>query len=121
MHKLYTLKEKLCEELEAYADKELNTSNLEVVDTPTHTLKNLNKIIEAEGGEEYSTRRYSYGGNDHMNTNNYMDRHSYDYRGMYSRADDVSSMIREIRQLGEYLPASKQVDVERLINRLERV
>ena len=91
------------------------------VDTLTHTLKNLKKIIEAEGGEEYSTRRYSYGGIDHMNTNNYMDRHSYDYRGMYSRADDISSMIREIRQLGEYLPASKQVDVERLINRLERV
>ena len=47
MHKLYELKDMLCEELEQYGKKgELTAGSLDVVDKLTHTIKNLDKIIE---------------------------------------------------------------------------
>lgn len=46
MHKLYELKDMLCEELEEYAGKEMSAGTLEVVDKLSHAIKNLNKISE---------------------------------------------------------------------------
>lgn len=55
MQDLYELKEMLCDELKEYGKKgELTTGNLEVVDKLAHTIKNLDKIIEAYEEEEYS-------------------------------------------------------------------
>ena len=59
MHKLYELKEMLCEELEKYGDKrDLSTGSLEVVDKLAHAIKNIDKIIES--GEEGYSERYMY-------------------------------------------------------------
>lgn len=55
MHKLYELKQMLCEELEQYGKKgELSAGSLDIVDKLAHAIKNLDKIIEAKEEEEYS-------------------------------------------------------------------
>lgn len=55
MHKLYDLKEMLCEELKEYGTKEkLDVGGLEVVDKLAHAIKNIDKIIEKYEEEEYS-------------------------------------------------------------------
>lgn len=55
MHKLYELKDMLCEELEAYGSKnKLDTGSLDMVDKLAHAIKNIDKIIECKEDEEYS-------------------------------------------------------------------
>lgn len=59
MKELYELKERLCNELKEYGKKEMSTGSLDVIDKLTHTIKNLDKILEYD---EYSNRmapRYS--------------------------------------------------------------
>lgn len=59
MKALYDLKDMLCDELEEYGNKgELSAGTLEIVDKLTHTIKNLDKIIETYEEEDYS----NYGG-----------------------------------------------------------
>lgn len=75
MKELQELREMLCDELKEYGKKgELSTGTLDVVDKLTHTLKNLDKIMEEEGyssyypyaydGGSYARRRYSRDGHD---------------------------------------------------------
>lgn len=52
MHKLYELKEMLCEELKKYGGKDLSAGSLEVIDKLSHAIKNIDKIIESYGEEE---------------------------------------------------------------------
>lgn len=62
MQELYDLKEKLCKELKEYGKKDkLDASSLQVVDTLSHALKNVCKVIECYEAEEdgYSN---AYGG-----------------------------------------------------------
>lgn len=54
MHKLYDLKDMLCEELEEYGSKDkLDVGSLDVVDKLAHAIKNIDKIIECKE-DEYS-------------------------------------------------------------------
>lgn len=62
MHKLYELKEMLCEELKEYGDKKLDAGSLEVIDKLAHAIKNLDKIIEDYDEQEYSMAGGSYEG-----------------------------------------------------------
>lgn len=64
MHELYELKDMLCKELKEYGQKgELTPGTLEVVDKLTHTIKNLDKIIEVyEEEDDYSGRSDGMGG-----------------------------------------------------------
>ena len=73
MQKLHELKEKLCDQLEEYSDKDLTAGSLDVVDKLAHTIKNLDKIIDKYEGNEYS----NYGGS-------YDDMYGGSYRGMYN-------------------------------------
>lgn len=73
MHKVYELKEKLCEQLEEYAGKDLTPTSLEIIDKLTHTIKNINKILDKYEGNEYSG---AYGGEYYDNSYN-----MYDVRG----------------------------------------
>lgn len=72
MHKLMDLKERLCRELEEYADKDgLDVGGLEVVDKLAHAVKNIGKIIEMmDEEEEYSMAgsRRSYAGGGSYNS-----------------------------------------------------
>lgn len=69
MKELYELKEKLCDELKSYGKKDMSAGSLDVIDKLTHTIKNLDKIID-HGEDGYSgvygrsyarPRRYSNG------------------------------------------------------------
>lgn len=59
MSKLETLKMKLIDELEQYGGKkELSAGDLAIVDTLSHSIKNLCKVIEEDGDEGSSGRYY---------------------------------------------------------------
>ena len=101
MHKLYELKDMLCEELEEYGSKgKLDVGSLDVVDKLAHAIKNIDKILEYDedgySGRGYSMRRYS-----RMDDGRMMDDHSYarrrDSMGRYSRAkEDFEEELREL-------------------------
>lgn len=143
MHKLYELKDMLCEELEEYGSKDkLDVGGLEIVDKLAHAIKNLDKIIEAyEEEEEYSMEgrggSYAQGGNTGGMGRSY--RGSYargrrnakcDSMGRYSRnrysregysmaADDV---IEEVRGMMQDAPGDKtRREYERIIKKLEQM
>lgn len=62
---LHKLRDMLCEELEKHAAKgEINMSSLSVIDTLTHAIKNLDKILMEEEGASYAGPDMggSYGG-----------------------------------------------------------
>ena len=86
MHRLYNLRDTLCEELEKVAKKEsINTSDLDIIDKLAHSIKNLDKVIhEGSYGDHYSYDRYSYGrrGRDGDNDGRYNEGRS---RDSYSR------------------------------------
>lgn len=120
MHELYELKEKLCDELKEYGRKDMSAGTLEVVDKLTHTIKNLEKIIENYENEEYSGY---YGGSMRSNMDgarNYNNRRSYgrgnSYRG-YSRDEH---MVSELRDLMNEAPDERtRKEFERFISKIE--
>lgn len=121
MKKLYELKDSLCEKLEEYADKEVTTSTLEIMEALSTTVKNLAKII-AMDEEEYSNRRYSrtYG--------SYSDgsyRRGRDSMGRYARdeyaRDEMRGMVDEMRNLANTLPSNQRTDIDRLIRKMEQM
>lgn len=58
MHELYELKETLCKNLEEYGrKKDLKAGDLDVIDKLSHSIKNLDKVIEKYEEEEYSGAR----------------------------------------------------------------
>lgn len=92
MHKLYELKDMLCEELEQYGEKDkLDVGSLDVVDKLAHAVKNIDKILEGHE-EEYSSnmgRSYRY-------DRSYAGRRR-DAMGRYSRAEgDFMADLKEI-------------------------
>ena len=138
MHKLYELKQMLCDELEEYGSKDkLDVGGLEIVDKLAHAVKNLDKIIESYEEEEYSMegRSYAQGGN--MGGQNY--RGSYargrrnakrDSMGRYSRnrypregysmaAEDV---IEEVRGMMQDAPDDRtRREYEKIIQKIEQM
>lgn len=90
MHKLYELKEMLCEELEQYGGKDkLDVGSLDVVDKLAHAIKNIDKILD--GDSEYSGNRGSY-----RYDRSYAGRRR-DSMGRYSRAE--GDFMADLRSL----------------------
>ena len=105
MHKLYELKELLCEELEKYGDKrELSAGSLDVIDKLAHAAKNVDKLIEADDG--YSGR--------------YMPDRSYarrrDSMGRYSR-DGMADKLRELMK--DAPDEHSREEIRRLADKME--
>lgn len=140
MHKLYELKEMLCEELKKYGSKDLSAGSLDVIDKLSHAIKNIDKIIESYDGEdEYSNARGgSYargnrGGNRTGTSNamggNYARGGSYaqrrDSRGRYSRETGYSmagdEMAMELRELMADAPTDIKMDIQRIIDKVEQM
>ena len=137
MHKIYELKEQLCDELEEYGGKgELDMSTLEIVDKLSHTIKNLDKIIESYEEEEYSSRgSYNYrdGGSYERGRGSYerggRGRSSYargrrrDGMGRYSRNMSYDSdMVMELRELMNEAPDEQtRQEMQRLISKMENM
>ena len=125
MHKIYELKEKLCKELEEYADKDkLDVSSVSIIDTLAHTIKNLDKILDYEEEKGYSETgggRYSYDTGMRRH-GKYSSTGSYGYPryyGGYSRAEEaVDSMVDELQDMMHDLPPDKQRSVHEFIQNL---
>lgn len=137
---LYELKDMLCEELEEYGKKgELTAGSLEIVDKLTHTIKNLDKIIEKmEDDEEYSNYGGSYEGDGYggMTTNRSMNRGGRSYargRGRnakrdsmgryssngYSRTGDLADRLRE---LAADAPDDRtRTEIHKLVSKMEQM
>ena len=144
MHELYELKEMLCKELEEYGRKgDLSAGSLEIVDKLAHALKNVDKIIESKEEEsgEYSgampRRGGSYRYDDGMMTGGSYRGGSYargrgsnarrDSMGRYasrgySRAEgDMAEIVEELKGMMSDLPEDKQREVQRFVEKVERM
>ena len=137
MQDLYALKEMLCKELKEYGKKgELTAGSLDVVDKLTHTLKNLDKIIEKI--EETSVGSYDRGSYayDMANGGSYarsMDNGSYARgRGINARRDSMGryssergysrdeKMVMELRELMQEAPDERtRMEFQRFIDKIE--
>lgn len=134
MHELYELKEMLCKELEGYGKKgELSAGTLEIVDKLAHSIKNLDKIIEAkemeEGGSYYDGGSYegrsmnrggSYRGSYARGRRNArrdsMGRYSSEG---YSRAGDIADQLREM--MDDAPDESTRREIQRLVTKMEQM
>lgn len=141
MHKIYDLKEMLCEELEEYGSKDnLDVGGLEIVDKLAHAIKNIDKIIEAYEESEYSSEgSYARGRGGNGGQGGRSNRGSYrsyargrgrnarrDSMGRYSREDgysmDGEEIVEEIRGLIQSAPDEyTRKELEKLTHRLEQM
>lgn len=145
MHELYELKETLCKNLEEYGrKKDLKAGDLDVIDKLSHSIKNLDKVIEKYEEEEYSgargrgsnARRDSRGR--YSSAMGMMDRDGYSMRGDYSnerggysneRGGNYSNrdgysrnnnMIMELRELMEDAPDERtRMEFDKFIRKME--
>lgn len=128
MKELYDLKEMLCKELKEYGEKgEMTAGTLDVVDKLTHTIKNLDKIIEVYEDEGYSSHYpYYMGGSydDGMNRNGSYRGRSYagrrnarrDSMGRYSR----EGLADKMRDLMDEAPDERtRQEIQRMIEKFE--
>lgn len=145
MHELYELKEKLLKELNEYGQQELSAGSLQTIDTLSHAIKNICKIIEAGEEEEYSMRgSYNMGGSRYSREGRGGNRYAYEggqggsyargrgrnarrdsmgrYSGTngYSRTDSVSEFAESIREMMGELPQNLQQDAQRFVQKLEQ-
>jgi hypothetical protein len=132
MHELNQLRDTLCKNLEEYGRKnDLKAGDLDVVDKLTHTIKNLDKVIE-KYDDEYSgargrnARRDSMGryageySNEAMARGN---RGDYNDRGRYSnRYSNTGGMVMELRELMEDAPDERtRMEFEKFIRKMENM
>lgn len=129
MHDIKKLKEMLCEELEEYGRKgELSAGELDIVDKLAHAVKNLGKVMEKAEEEEYSNRNGPY----------YMDSYGGSYargRGQGARRDSMGrysrnnygdsraseDMVDQLRDMMGQADESTRKDIQRLIDKMERM
>lgn len=138
MDALYDLKDKLCQELEEYGDKELSPGSLSTIDSLAHTIKNLDKIIEKYEEDDYSGAYYdgSYDdGNMNRNINGTSRRYSMRRysgargRGRNARRDsmgryssDNRMMVDELRDLMNDAPDERtKMEFKRFIEKMEQM
>lgn len=140
---LYELCEVIDRELKEATEKvrkaggKLSAGDVDYLDKLTHMLKSIKTSVammeEEEGG--YSGNRYSYDGRSYGN-NSYRGRsyegRSYargqrrDSRGRYSRdgysyAEDIDSVVEEMRGMMDHLPEEKRREVQRFVDKMERM
>ena len=102
MHEMYELRDKLCDELKEQGRKGVTGGNLATIDTLAHAIKNVDKIIEADEGDEYSGRAYPDGMGGSYRRGGMSYARMRDSMGRYSRdGEDVESIKREVKRLSE--------------------
>ena len=121
MHALYDLRDMLCKELEEYGKKgDLSAGTLDIVDKLTHTIKNLDKIIEANEESEYSnygSYRGSYArGRGRNAKRDSMGRYSSEG---YSRAGEMADRLREL--VNEAPDDRTRQEIQRLADRMAQM
>lgn len=115
MHKLYELRDNLCDELCSLADEGVSSSNIQMIDTVAHAAKNVYKVIRMMSEEECCNRGMSYG-RDRNVRHDSKDRYSGD--DGYSRDED---MIHEMNKIAETLPSNERTKMDQIIQRMKRM
>ena len=117
MHKLMDLKEKLCKELEEYADKtEFSPTDLQNIDWMSHTVKSLATTLAMEGYSRDYEPDHSYD----MRTRDDMGRYSRtypmrNYSNGYSYGAD--SMMQSLKDMRANATSEKELmAIDRCIN-----
>ena len=133
MHKLSTLRETLCEELEKVAKKDdITTSDLETIDKLAHSIKNIDKILDEDMRHSYGYSGYNSGaydrsydysyarrGRDGDSDGRYNEGRSRDYSmGEYSREGN-HRMVEKLRQMMETSNDKDRDAIMRCIRQLE--
>ena len=137
MKELYEIKEKLCDELKEYGKKDMSAGSLDVVDKLTHTIKNLDKIIETYEEEGYSGsynrmpnydyamatdgRSYARGRNARRDSMGRYSNRNYSNRD-YSRGDGYSyhdGTVAELKEIMQEAPEEVKSDIQRVIRKME--
>ena len=141
MQELYELKDKLMKELQNISKRDVSTNSLDFVDKLTHTLKNLDKVIESCDEEGYSSdgsyrmSRRSY--------NRYSNDGSYDdgsYEGSYARgrgrgarrdsmgrysSDGYSGhgdMVEQLREMMQDAPDERtRMELQKFVQKMEQM
>lgn len=125
MEKLNNLKHRLCDELSAFADRDISSTNLAMIDTLAHATKNICKIIEICEDEEYSNEGSYARGRGRYAKRDAMGRYSRDEMsrsyGSYDGYSRDEEMVAEMRRIAGTLPANERSKMERLIMRMEQM
>lgn len=142
MHGIYKLKDMLCEELEEYGKKnQIDVNDLEIIHKLAGSTEKLCKIIEAYEEEEEDAGYSRAGYRDGMRYDDRYDmRRGMSYardgrgsdgrrtggrssrRGSYSMADEnMKDMIGEMRELMDDMPEEKRMEMQKFINKMERM
>jgi len=121
MKELYELKEMLCDELKEYGKKgDLTAGSLDVIDKLAHALKSVETIIAMEDAGGYSGR-YDSGYN---RGSSYAGRRyaKRDSMGRYSRAEEMDSVIEQLREAAEDAPNdSIRQEIHRVVSKIEKM
>lgn len=130
MHKLETLRDTLCEELEKVAKKEtISMSDLETIDKLAHSIKNIDKILEGGSNDSYgsygSYGSYARRGRDGDGDGRYGEgrgrrsRDSYDY-GRGDSREYSRDMKERLRRMMDETSSDRERDViMRCISKLD--
>lgn len=135
MHGIYELKERLCDELEEYGQKEdLDVGTLDVVDKLSRTVKNLGKVIDKyeeseysyDGGTTHSDGMYSRArGGRRSGRGGYSGTRRRDSMGRYSRRGysmDNKEMVQELRDLMADAPDERtRQEFQTFIDKIEHM
>lgn len=129
MHKLYELKDMLCEELEQYGSKDkLDVGGLEIVDKLAHAIKNIDKIIESDesysnyypDGMSYRGTDGSYAGRMNARRDSRGRYSSRRYMDGYSRASE--DMVSELREMMDKAPDEQtRREIQKLVTKIEQM
>ena len=109
MKELYTLKERLVDELKDYGKMELTSANLDKIDTLAHAAKNVCKIIESDNEGNSGHYPYSY------DRGSYRGSYRRDSMGRYSR-DGLADKLREL--MADAPDDKTRQDIQRLVDRM---
>ena len=112
MKELYELKERLMDQLKDYGKRDVSGNTLPVIDSLTHTIKNLCKIIEDtdEGSSGYYSRTGRvYDGRSFGNS------YKRDSMGRYSR-DGLADKLREL--MAEAPDDHTRMEIQRLVDKM---
>lgn len=134
MRELEELKDTLCSELKEYSRQDkISLESLHEIDTLSHAIKNIDKILDHEedgysgrmyyddgmSGRGYS-RRESYGRDGYSSRRGRTGRVKRDSMGRYARANDM--MVDELRELMDSAPDEQtRMEFERFIHKMEQM
>lgn len=135
MHELYELKDKLCRELKKYSNEDVTTSNLSVIDSLAHAVKNIDKIIESYEEDEGSSYGYNSYEPNYRVSNGRGNRGNASYargRGRNAKRDSMGrysndggysrhgDMVEQLREMMMDAPNDEvRREYERVISRIE--